>query len=491
MKKTFYISTAIDFVNSSPHLGHAYEKITADVIARYHRLLQEDVFFLTGTDENAQKNVKAAKEAKMPIKQFIDENAIKFKDLCKKLNISNDYFIRTTESKHVKIAQLIFKKFYDKKDIYLSNYEGLYCVSCEAFYLEKDLIEGKCPIHKKELEYIKEESYFFKLSKYEKDILNLLEDKEFVIPDNKRRELINRIKKDGLKDLSVSRKALEWGIDVPFDKNQKIYVWIDALSNYISALDYPNGKNFKKYWPADIHYIGKDIHWFHAVIWPAILIALDIKIPKTILVHGFINSKGEKLSKTTGNIVDPLKLINDYGLDSLRYFLIREIQFLEDGDFSEEALKDRLNNELANDLGNLLSRVLTICEKNFDGKIKKTIVDKKLSNNLNLDKIKTLMESYKLTEALNEIWSFVKSCNKHINDEKLWEMEKSKQQTHLYSLLESIRISALLLFPFIPETSEKIFTQLNVKSSLIKEAKFGLIKQYSVKKGEVLFTKIK
>ena len=489
--KKFYITTAIAYVNSSPHLGFGYELILADSLARWHRLLGEDVFFLTGTDENAQTNVKAAKEANIPIRQFVDKNVEKFKNLCKKLNISNNYFIRTTDKNHVNAAQLIFKKIYDNKDIYLGNYEGFYCTSCEAFYLEKDLVDKKCPVHKKELDFIKEESYFFRLSKYEKQILGLLSSKDFVVPESKRKELINRIKKDGLKDLSVSRKALDWGVDVPFDKSHKIYVWIDALGNYLSAIGYPNGTNFKKYWPADVHLIGKDISWFHSVIWPAILLSAEVKVPKKILIHGFVNLKGQKLSKTTGTIIDPIELVEKYGLDSLRYFLIREIPFGEDGDFSEEALKNRINNELANDLGNLLSRVLTICEKNFKGKIGKNEIDSKLSNKLNLEKINELMSSYRLTEALNEIWTFVKACNKHINDEKLWEMQPKEQEKHLYSLLECLRIISLLLSSFIPETSAKIYMQLGISCNSFKDAKFGLIKQYMVKKGPILFNKIK
>ena len=491
MVNKFYITTAIDYVNSDPHLGHAYEKVCADIIARWNRLNEKEVFFLTGTDENAQKNAKAAKIAKVPIKEFVDKNALKFRNLCVKLKISNDYFIRTTEPKHVKVAQLIFQKLYDKKEIYKGNYEGLYCTSCENFYLEKDLDNGKCPIHKIKVEYLKEESYFFKLSKYEKDILKLLNNKEFIIPENKMIELINRIKKDGLKDLSVSRRNLDWGIDVPFDKNHKIYVWIDALSNYISAIDYPNGDNFKKFWPANVHLIGKDITWFHCVIWPAILMATNIKVPEKVLVHGFINLKGEKLSKTSGNVVNPIKLIDKYGLDTLRYFLLREIHFGQDGDFSEEALKERLNNELANDLGNLVSRVLTICEKNLDEKVKKSDIDKKLSNNLDLKKINNLMGDYNLTEALNEIWKFVKDCNKHINDENPWEMRGEELNKHIYTLVESIRIISILLSSFIPETSEKINKFLGISQGKLKDCKFGLVKEYKISKGEILFRKIK
>ncbi len=480
----FYITTAIDYVNSKPHLGHAYEKICADVIARWNRLKGDDVFFLTGTDENAQKNELAAKEKGMETKKFVDENVGYFKELCKKLNISNDDFIRTTEKKHFKISQDIFKKVYDKGDIYKGDYEGYYCVGCEAFLTEKGLVEGKCPEHGKEPKWLKEESYFFKMSKYEKAIIKLLSKKGFVAPESKRKEILSRLQSDGLKDLSVSRVNLDWGIPVSFDKEHKIYVWFDALINYVSGLDYP-GKKFKKYWPADVHLIGKGINWFHSVIWPSMLLSADIELPKRVLVHGYVNLNGMKMSKSMGKVIDPVELVEEYGSDGLRYYLLKEISFGSDGDFSEESLKDRLNNELANDLGNLLSRVLTLVEKK---KVKLEGKDE-LSKKLNLKKIEKLMDEYELTEGLKEIWSFVIECNKYVNDKKPWELEGKKLENVLYNLVESLRVISVLLSCFIPETCEKINKQLGVKEGSLKDCKFSKFKG-KIKKGEVLFKKI-
>jgi methionyl-tRNA synthetase len=311
--KKFYITTAIDYVNAPPHIGHAYEKICADVIARWHRLKKEDVYFLTGTDENAQKNAQAAKKAGISTKEFVDKNSRKFIDLCQKLNISNNDFIRTTEKRHTKVAQLIFKKLYDKGDIYKGLYEGYYCTGCEAFITEKELVKGLCPEHHIAPQVLKEESYFFKLSKYQKDILSLLKG-DLIEPESRKNEIINRVK-EGLNDLSISRKNVDWGIKVPIDEEHRIYVWIDALINYISALGYPDGELFSKYWPCDLHLIGKGINWFHSCIWPAILISVDIKLPKKIFVHGYVNIKGQKMSKSLGMVVDPIKLIDRYGTD--------------------------------------------------------------------------------------------------------------------------------------------------------------------------------
>ncbi len=400
--KKFYITTAIDYVNAKPHLGHAYEKIVADVIARWHKLKREDVFFLTGTDENAQKNEQAAKQAKIPVKKFVDENSKKFIELCKKLNLSNDDFIRTTEKKHFDVSQKIFKKVYNKGDIYKGCYEGYYCEGCEAFLTEKDLINGKCPEHDKEPKWLKEESYFFKMGKYEKDIIKLLSTKGFVYPEKYRNEILSRIKKEGLNDLSVSRNNLDWGIPVPFDKSATVYVWFDALLNYISGIDYPNAK-FKKYWPADMHVIGKGINWFHSVIWPSMLLSAGIKLPKQIIVHGYVNLKGAKLGKSLGNAVDPIELSEKYGVDPIRYYLAREIPFGEDGDFSEKALKNRLNNELANELGNLVSRTLSLAEKKLDNKVRKSKIELKLD----VKKIEDLMEKLELHNVLNEIFKFI------------------------------------------------------------------------------------
>ena len=479
MVKKFYITTAIDYVNASPHVGHAYEKIIADVIARWHRLLGEDVFFLTGTDENAQKNVKAAKEAKVPVKKFIDKHAKEFIDLCRKLNLSNDDFIRTTESRHLIVVQQFFRKIEEKGDIYKAKYEGLYCTGCEAFLTEKDLVDGKCPEHNIKPEILKEESYFFKLSKYKDKILDYIKNKDFIQPISKRNEILERLK-EPLKDLSVSRCAIDWGIPCPTDPSHRIYVWIDALVNYISALDYPSTK-FKKYWPADIHLIGKGINWFHSVIWPALLFSAGIELPKKIFVHGYLTVNGQKISKSLGNIIDPIFIINKYGADSLRYFLLREIPVTTDGDFSEIALKERHNSELADKLGNLVSRVSALVERYG---IKKC--ENKLIKNFDIKKIKEFMENYELDKALEEIFSFIDECNRHVQQKKPWE---TKDSGILYELADSIKAIAVLLWPFIPASCEKISKQFGFAITFenIKKP----LKEKKIVKGEILFKKIK
>jgi methionyl-tRNA synthetase len=487
MKNKFYITTAIDYVNAAPHIGHAYEKIITDVIARWKAIEGKDAYFLTGTDENAQKNAQAAKEKGVKTKEFVDKNTKEFEKLCKDLNLSNNDFIKTTENRHKKVAQGIFKKIYDRGDIYKKNYSGFYCLGCESFLKEKDLVNGKCPEHNKEPKLIEEENYFFKLSKYEKEILKLVSSKDFIIPKGWRNEIVNRIKQDGLKDISVSRPNLSWGIDTPIDSKHKIYVWIDALSNYISAIDYPNQK-FKKYWPADVHVVGKGINWFHSVIWPGLLLSAGIELPKHILVHGYLTFNGKKISKSLGNAINPTEIINKYGVDPVRYALVKDIPFDQDGDFSEKALKERNNNELANDLGNLLSRTLTLCEKYFKGKLKKQ-KDDELFNGLNLEKIQKYIDKYELHNALEEIWKFVRASNKYVNDKEPWNNEKEREVV-LYNLLESLRIISILIQPFIPETSEKINKQLNVKQGNLKDIKFGLNKEYNIKKGEILFRRI-
>jgi len=483
----FYITTAIDYVNAPPHIGHAYEKICADVIARWHRLKQEKVYFLTGTDENAQKNEQAAKEAKIETKKFVDQNSKLFEDLCKKLNISNDDFIRTTQARHIKVAKEIFKKVFDKGDIYKGNYEGYYCQGCEAFITEKELVDGKCSEHNKEPQWLKEESYFFKLSKYQDKVLKLIETNTFILPKKRRNEMVSRLKSEGLKDLSVSRTNLNWGIQTPIDKQHKIYVWFDALINYVSALGYPNGKLYKEYWPADCHYIGKGINWFHTVIWPAMLMSANIPVPKTVYVHGYITLNGKKISKSLGNVIDPIFLIDKYGVDQVRYTIVRDIPHGEDGDFSEKSLVNRNNNELANDLGNLLSRTLTLIEKNFNSEIPKS----KSELTFDIEKIDKLMQNYELDKALAEIWKFVNKCNKYINDKKPWKIKDKKElEKILYTLADSLRIISILLHPFIPETSEKINKQLNIKFGTLKDCKPNLLKKTKIKKGEHLFKKI-
>ncbi len=482
--KTFYITTAIDYVNSKPHLGHAYEKITADVIARWHRLLWEQVFFLTGTDENAQKNLQAAKQAGRDVRKFVDEMAENFKRLCMVLNISHDDFIRTTEQRHVKVAQLIFRKMLEKGDIYKGEYEGLYCYGCEAFYMEKDLKEGRCPIHEKRLEKIKEESYFFRLSKYQKPLLEHFEKHpDFVLPKGKQEEMVNRLRE--LKDLSVSRFKAGWGIPVPWNPEHFVYVWFDALINYISALGYPDGKQFKDFWPADYHIIGTDISFFHSVIWPAMLMSIGVNPPKHVFVHGFINIGGKKMSKSRGVVVDPFELVQRYGADQLRYFLYRDIPYGEDGDFSEESLKERINGELVSDLGNLANRVLTLAEKHeggFEGKAE-------LIKKLNFRKINRHMERLELHHALEGIMSFVRECNKYINEKQPWRVGGGELSAVLYNLLESLRIISILIYPFMPSTAEKLAAQLGTKITNFADLQFKRF-EGKPKKGELLFRKI-
>ncbi len=482
--RKFYITTPIYYINSPPTIGSAYTTIIGDVLARWSRLKNIDTFFLTGLDENASKTVKAAKEKGYTnIQKYADDIADVWIDKWKKLNISYNGFIRTTSKKHKKLAQKYFEISYRKGDIYFGKYQGLYCEGCEEFKRDIDLDNGLCSYHKKEPIKINEENYFFKLSKYQDKILKLIKSKEFILPKYRRNEIINFVE-SGLNDISVSRPNQEWGIDVPFDKKQKIWVWHDALLSYKSGVD-------KKYWKGKVlHLVGKDILKFHSVIYPAMLLSVKDRLPTTIFAHGFFTVNGQKISKSLGNSIDLDYLCNKYSVDALRYFLIREIPFGQDGDFSEEALKTRLNNELANELGNLVSRILSIIEKKLNGKIKKDILDKKLTSKLNLNSIGKYMENYELHNALAEIMKFVKECNKHINDEKLWEMQDKELNEHCYTLLESIRILSILFYSFIPETSEKINKQLNVKIGKLKDCKFGLIKNYNIKKGDILFKKV-
>ena len=484
MDKKFYLTTAIDYVNAKPHLGHAYEKICSDVIARWHRLRGDDVFFLTGTDENAQKNEQAAKKANKDTKSFVDENTEIFKQLCQALNISNDYFIRTTEERHFKTSRAIIQKVFDKGDIYKGHYEGYYCNGCEAFLTEKDLAHGKCPEHGTKPEWLKEENYFFRMSKYQKEIEKLLSVKGFILPDYRRIEMLNRIKEEGLKDISVSRVNLNWGIPVPFDEKHKIYVWFDALINYISALDYPNGGKFRKYWPADVHVIGKGINWFHTVIWPSMLLSAGIPLPKSVFVHGYVNFRGQKMSKSLGSVVDPMELVQKYGPDPIRYFLIRDIPFGGDGDFSEAALKARINGELLSDLGNLVSRVLTLAEK--CGKIEGT---PELGKRLDFGRIDGFMLNYELHNGLNEIWNFIRSVNKYINDKEPWKLQGKELENVVYNLVESLRVIAILIEPFIPVTAGKINKQLGVSPGGVSDLRFGRFTG-KISRGEHLFKRV-
>lgn len=491
--KKFYITTAIDYVNAEPHLGHAYEKIIADVIARWKRINGYKVFFLTGTDENAIKVAKAAIQQgaknKKQIKEFVDKNAEKFKELCKILNIDYNYFIRTTEKKHKKCVKKFFNLLWEKGFIYKSKYKGLYCIACENFYSEKDTIDNLCPIHKKPLEEIEEENYFFKLSEFKEKILKAIKD-GLIKPEKYEKEILKRLEEEELKDLSVTRKKLMWGIKVPFDKSQTIYVWIDALLNYISALNWPNGRLFKNYWPADVHIIGKDINWFHSVIWPALLLANEIELPKTIFVHGFINIKGEKLSKSTGTRIDPFFLVNNYGADSLRYYLIKSASYGEDFDFEENEIKEA-NNELADKYGNLVSRIFGLSKK-LDGEIKKVRINKKLKKFFeeNIEEIKKHFEDYNFNLGIKKIIELLDFCNKYIQENELWKIDnKEKLNEYLYFLLEAVRIITILFFPIIPQASKKISESLEFDIK-IKNCKIGIKKFYKCKDTGILFKKI-
>ena len=460
----FYVTTSIAYTNASPHLGFALETVQADVAARYRRLQGEDVFFLTGTDEHGQKVVKAAEKAGQSPKDFTDRISGEFRRLAEVLNISNDDFIRTTDQKkHWPTVQKVWMELKEKGDIYKKNYKGLYCPGCEAFITRKDLAGGKCAIHHISPEVVEEENYFFKLSKYSKEIEKILEKEEIkIIPETRKNEMLSFVKQ-GLEDISFSRprKDLQWGVPVPDDDTQTIYVWGDALTNYISALGYDkNSAKFKKYWPADIHFIGKDIQKFHCLIWPGMLLSLGLPLPKNIFVHGFINVGGQKMSKSLGNIVDPFKLAEKYGTDAVRYFLLREIPSAEDGDFTEEKFEKRYNSDLASGLGNLTARVITMAGKL---KVKRPKLNPESENmkaiNECWDKYKKSMSELKFNEALASVWELIGWCDRYIEKERPWE-KGGNQEEVIGSLLLTIEEIAELLIPFLPDASAEILKQL-------------------------------
>jgi methionyl-tRNA synthetase len=479
-KKTFYVTTAIDYVNAEPHIGHAYQKIIADVLARWHRLLGEDVFFLTGTDEHGKKIQRAAESVGEDPRRFVDKVSKKFKEAWKLLELSHDRFIRTTDNDHKKVVLEFIKKANDVGDIYKGVYEGWYCVGCEAYYTEKDAPDFICPTHKKPLERIKEESYFFKLSKYQDFLLDLYKKHpEFVLPDKRRNEIVNRVK-EGLKDLSITRTGFDWGIPFPLEKGHYTYVWFDALINYYTAV---REKGKEKYWPANVHILGKDNSWFHCVYWPAMLKSVGIELPKTVFNHGFLTFNGQKISKSLGNAISIKTLVDKYGADTIKYFCVRNFPFAEgdDGDFSEKVLIDRHNNELGNKLGNLVSRVEGLVEKNGLSK-----VDNKLLKKLGLKKIKKFMSNYEFDKALNEIFSFVDVCNEYVQSEKPWE---SKDKKVLYELVDSIKAIAIVLWPFIPSTSEEIAKRFGFALTFEEIGKPIKVKK-GIKKGDVLFKRV-
>lgn len=481
MKKKFYVTTAIDYPNAEPHIGHAYQKIVADVLARWNKVLGNDVRFLTGTDEHGKKIELTARQNKKTPKEFVDELSKKFVEAWKSLNLEPDRFIRTTDKDHEKLVQEAIKKCDENGDIYIGTYEGLYCTGCEAYITEKDTIDGCCPIHKKPVEKLKEESYFFRLSKYKNFLLELYKkNKKFILPTSRRNEIMKRVE-EGLNDLSISRTSFDWGIKFPLDKKHIVYVWFDALFNYLSG----SGKNFE-YWPADVHLLGKDNSWFHCVYWPAFLKSAGYELPKTIFVHGFLTFNGQKISKSLGNAISPKVLAEKYGADSIRYFVCRQFPFADgdDGDFSEQALIDRHNNELANKLGNLVSRVAGLIEKNGMEKS-----GNKLLKKLDIDKIENYFENYELDKVLNEIFGFIDSCNEYVQNKKPWE---TKDKKILYELADSIKAIAILLWPFIPSASEKIAEQFGfaVGKNSFKGIGKKLNEKFKIKKGDVLFGKI-
>ncbi|KKQ23118.1 MAG: methionyl-tRNA synthetase, methionyl-tRNA synthetase [Candidatus Wolfebacteria bacterium GW2011_GWC1_37_10] len=483
--KKFYITTAIAYLNAPPHLGHAMQFVRADVLARYHRLKKSDVFFLTGTDEYGSKLYKTAKKIGILPEELVDKNAAIFKDLDGKLDISYDDFIRTTDKeRHWPAVNYFWKKLEDNGDIYPEKYKGYYCSGCEDFLTERELVDGKCIYHNLEPELVEEENYFFRLSKYQDKLLKIIEKGEVkIFPESRKNEALNLIKA-GLKDISFSRsvKNLPWGIPVPGDNSQVIYVWADALVNYISALGYgdKNPDKFEKYWPADIHVIGKDNLKFHALYWPAMLMSAGLSLPKEIYVHGFVTSGGQKMSKSLGNVVDPFEMIQKYGSEALRYYLLREISAYEDGDFTEEKLKNLYQGDLANGLGNFLARVLTMALKmEINARLKtESSVAEKIKETSKI--IEEKMSDLKFNEALAAIWELISFGDNYINKNEPWKISDSKQKEKIiFNLIAILEGAAEFLAPFLPKTSKKILANIEKSENIIK-----------VYRGENLFPRI-
>jgi methionyl-tRNA synthetase len=468
MSKKFYITTSIPYTNAAPHIGFAFEIIQADVVARYQRSLGRDVYFLTGTDKHGLKTLRAAEAAGKKVLEFADEVSGKFRDLAEVLHISNDDFIRTTDEKrHLPAVYRLWEAFEKKGDIYKKRYKGFYCPGCEAFKTEKELQDGKCVIHQKPIEEIEEENYFFKLSKYLPNIKEAIESGELcIIPEGKKNEVLGMIEQ-GLDDVSFSRsKEKYWSWAVPGDESQVFYVWQDALPNYISAIGYADDeKKFNTYWPANVHCIGKDIIKFHAIYWPAMLMSADLAIPESLFVHGFINVDGQKMSKSLGNVVDPFELVKKYGVDAVRYYLLREITPTEDGDFTYEKFEARYNSDLAGGIGNLLARTITLSNKdNFILTKPQSVITEAIAKTQ--QGYQEALEEYRFNDALKSIWELITVCDKHINENKPWEGKENASQV-VSDILVALNAISDLLAPFLPETSLKMKRVLETKTSEI------------------------
>lgn len=471
VNNTFYITTAIPYVNAKPHIGFALELVQSDVIARYHRIIGEQTYFLTGVDENSLKNVQAAETAGLPVQEFCDRNADQFQKLTQALHITNDQFIRTTSQAHFAGAQALWSAC-RPEDIYTKQYTGLYCVGCEAFYTSKDVVDGKCPEHLTSLESITEVNYFFRLSAYQDRLQRLISSGEIQIyPKYRKNEVLSFIEM-GLEDFSISRsqaRAKSWGVPVPNDPSQVMYVWFDALSNYITALGYgsDNSKLLQTYWPANVHVIGKGISRFHAIYWPAMLLSANLAVPKAIFIHGYVSVNGQKMSKSLGNVVDPFEYIHSYGADAVRYYLLREIPPGDDGDFSEDKFVERYNADLANDLGNLVSRVSNMVERYLEGNAPVAEVPEA---DYDLGQVQSLIAQYRFNEALDAAWVIIRQANKIVDDEKPWELfnvsNLDKLEKVLAQLVVMVQDIALALEPFMPSTAATIqqhFSQATIK----------------------------
>jgi len=501
-KPKFYLTTPLYYVNDVPHIGHAYTTIAADALARYKRLAGFDVFLLTGTDEHGQKVLQSAREANLDPKELADRVVIVYERLWEKLSISYDDFIRTTEPRHERAVISLFNKLYANGDIYKGTYEGWYCTPCETFWSSSQLKvakgkprqgrEARCPECGREVEEVAEESYFFKMSRYQDQLLEHIEaNPDFIKPPSRRNEIVNFIK-EGLRDISISRMAFTWGIPVPVDPAHVIYVWVDALTNYISAIGYSmDPEKFNKLWPADLHIIGKDIMKFHAIVWPTILMAAGLEPPQRIFGHGWWTAEGQKMSKSRGNVVDPNQVVEEFGVDAFRYFLLRDVPFGLDGDFSRDALIQRVNADLANDLGNLLNRTLHMVTRYFDGLVPGPAHEKEEDRDLQalpsevLPEIDGYMENLEFSAALEVVWRLVRGTNKYLDSTKPWVIAKDMEKkprlgTVLYNSLEALRIITLLIFPFMPNSAGRIWEQLGMpedleRQSLVRAKEWGIL----------------